>query len=57
MYQNYFFQLDLCCHCGLSPSKYVYLKPHQNLCFQISEIITDQIQRKPRNNEKFAKYA
>lgn len=57
MYQNNFFQLDLCCHCGLSPLKYVYLKPHQNLCFQISKIKTDGIQRKLRNNENLAKYA
>lgn len=57
MYQNNFFQLDLCCHCGLSPLKYVYLKPHQNFCFQISKIKTDGIQRKLRNNENLAKYA
>lgn len=52
-----FFHSDLCCHGGLIPLKRVLSKPHQNLCFQISEIITDGIQRKLRNNENLSNYA
>lgn len=57
MYQNWFLHLDPCCHGGPIPLKCVSIKPRQNLCSQITEIITDGFQRKLRNNENLAKYA